>query len=449
MPLAGKPGDFIDVMPEPTKLYIPLVSRRFGFSKLLVEEGQNVHQGHPLAEDPDNYSIPLLAPREGTVRLNEVEGHIVLDDVKKAREESFDPAESIEHITQRPSENEIKRRALVSLGAWQFFEDARDGTLPDPFGEPESIIVSLVDWEPFTARGEIQIIKRLQAFTRGLEQLQSLIEYQPMHLIIPSEWTGPIASKLESMMRGYAWVQMLAVPSRYPFGMPKTMARLLGLVNDKPVWATGVAGVLAVDRALTLSHPSTVRIISLGGPAAPNPRNVKVVAGYPIETLIESSDRSSVRLINGGVMKGKKLDDAQLGIDTECEGITFLPEHKEREFLGFMRPGPKKPSYSKCFLSALRRDKPRPMTTALNGEHRPCVSCYFCAEVCPLDMLPYLYHKLLYSDELEEAERAHPDRCVECGLCTYVCPSKIDLRGDIQECIRRIQEESALEEGII
>jgi electron transport complex protein RnfC len=29
---------------------------------------------------------------------------------------------------------------------------------------------------------------------------------------------------------------------------------------------------------------------------------------------------------------------------------------------------------------------------------------------------------------IEEVEQARVDLCVECGLCSYVCPSKIDLR---------------------
>jgi Na+-translocating ferredoxin:NAD+ oxidoreductase RnfC subunit len=47
--------------------------------------------------------------------------------------------------------------------------------------------------------------------------------------------------------------------------------------------------------------------------------------------------------------------------------------------------------------------------------------------VCPADITPHLIHKYLYRDLIEEAEEARVDLCVECGLCTVVCPSKIDL----------------------
>ena len=60
--------------------------------------------------------------------------------------------------------------------------------------------------------------------------------------------------------------------------------------------------------------------------------------------------------------------------------------------------------------------------------------------------MPYLIHKYLYQDELEEAERLRTDLCVKCGLCSYVCPSKIELRKQLVEAQERIQLELHLEE---
>ena len=53
-----------------------------------------------------------------------------------------------------------------------------------------------------------------------------------------------------------------------------------------------------------------------------------------------------------------------------------------------VRPGPDRGSYSKCFLSTLRRSFAERFTTALRGERRPCVSCGFCEEVCPAGIMP-------------------------------------------------------------
>ena len=73
--LQGRPDGAIKVMPEPDVLYLPLCSRRFAFNELNVKDGQNVNSGDVLAKDTDNYAVPLLASRAGTIRLKPAENH--------------------------------------------------------------------------------------------------------------------------------------------------------------------------------------------------------------------------------------------------------------------------------------------------------------------------------------------------------------------------------------
>jgi len=149
----------------------------------------------------------------------------------------------------------------------------------------------------------------------------------------------------------------------------------------------------------------------------------------------------SARLINGGVLTGEAIGDETLGLDTECRGLTVLPDDQEREFLGFVRPGWDRSCYAPCYLSALRVKFRERYTTAVRGEGRPCVSCGYCEEVCPAHIMPHLIHKYLYRDLIEEADEARVDLCVECGLCSYVCPSKIDLRKEIIDAKALIAKE--------
>jgi len=140
-------------------------------------------------------------------------------------------------------------------------------------------------------------------------------------------------------------------------------------------------------------------------------------------------------------LTGRILEDDTLGVDTECRGITVLQELEEREFLGFIRPGWSRHSYANCYLSSLRKKFEEKYTTGVRGELRPCISCNFCEEVCPAGIMPYLIHKYLYADLIEEVEQARVDLCVECGLCSYVCPSKINLRTQFIEAKALITKE--------
>ena len=78
-------------------------------------------------------------------------------------------------------------------------------------------------------------------------------------------------------------------------------------------------------------------------------------------------------------------------------------------------------------MSTLREKFSERFTTGVRGEDRPCISCSFCEEVCPAGIIPHLIHKYLYRDLIEEVEQARVDLCIECGLCSFVCVSKMQV----------------------
>ena len=440
--LKGKPDGAIKVLPESKTLYLPIHSERFTFNDIKVKDGQKVNIGDVLAVDPNSFAVPLLAPRSGTVRLKSIDNHIVLEDVALRRQAVNPENDQLLHIKQKMGQEGIKRFMLLSLGAWQFFYDVFTGKVPDPLGTPQAIIISTLSLEPFNVRGDVLLKNGLLNFTRGLEQLQSLMEYQPIYLVMP-KIKSELASLIRKHLRGYASVKMLEVPLIYPYDNFKILARKLGLrSNDGPVWAVHTEGVLAIDCALTLKKPCTNRIISIGGIGVNSSTHLTVVPGYPIKMIKERYVfEPAARIINGGILTGKVVSSEGKGIETECRGLTVLPELEDREFLGFVRPGWGRSSYAKCFLSSLRKPFEEKYTTATKGELRPCISCNFCEEVCPAGIMPHLVHKYLYADLIEEVEKTRINLCVECGLCSYVCPSKIELTKQFIEAKDIIEKE--------
>ena len=438
----GRPNMSVKAMPTPSQLFIPLKSKRFSFTDIAVESGDKVNIGQVIAADPGNFNIPLLAPVSGKIQLDLDKDCIIIDDVNDSGPypPTCDP--SI-HIPKGPSAHD-KVQKLFSLGAWEFFYNALTGDLPDPAQTPQAIIISTVALDPFVARGDVQLKNQLVPFTRGLEHLQSLLEYQPIYLILPKVKTD-FAAKVRKQIRGYAFVKIIEVDLKYPFDDFTILARGLKLKPSAgPVWALRTGGVLAVDEALTDSRPRTERVISVAGSGINEPTHVSVTAGYPIESIKTAFNvPNGTRVINGGVMTGTPIDETQIGIDTECRGITFLPENTGREFLGWLRPGFDRRCYANTFGSAIMHDFRERLTTAVRGEVRACVSCNFCEEVCPAGIMPHLIHKYLYKDHIEEAEKAHVQYCVECGLCSFICTSKIDLRGEFIKAKQVIEEEKA------
>jgi Na+-transporting NADH:ubiquinone oxidoreductase subunit A len=411
---------------------------------LLVEDGRRVITGQPLAQDLASYSMPLIAPRGGTVSLETVADHITLEDLEKAPEQTDGRGGAGAQMSEG-----MQRYKLFALGAWRFVRDIHTGSLPDPFGMPKELIVSTVHLEPYVARGDAQLRGRLSDFVSGLGHLGSLLRVRQIHVVIPKErWA--FATELREALRTQPHVHTIEIRCRYPHDDLRLVARALGMRkrSDSSVWGLGVAGVLAIEDAITSSRPCVGNVVSVGGPGAREPKHLRAVLGYPIKDIVDRyASQGLRRVISGGVLTGTMLEASQAGLDLECEGLTIVPEHEERELFAFTRPGWSRRSYGRVFLSSLRPPFSERLNTALRGEKRACVSCGFCEEVCPAGIMPYLIHKYLYEDNIEEAEKARLDLCVECGLCSFVCPSKIELSTQIADAKEGIRRELETEEA--
>ncbi len=105
----------------------------------------------------------------------------------------------------------------------------------------------------------------------------------------------------------------------------------------------------------------------------------------------------------------------------------MLPEGNRRgELLGLFKPGYRKPTFSRAFLSAINREELE-VDCNMNGGERACIACGYCALICPVDILPQFTYKAILAGEVEESLEHGLLDCVECALCSYVCPSKIEL----------------------
>jgi electron transport complex protein RnfC len=58
-------------------------------------------------------------------------------------------------------------------------------------------------------------------------------------------------------------------------------------------------------------------------------------------------------------------------------------------------------------------------------------------DVCPQNLVPALLGEYSANGLLSEAQEIDLFACIECGLCAYVCPSKIPLLEQIREGKRK------------
>jgi len=429
--LAGRPADNTTVLPAPDTLYLPLTSRRLCFSDTRVRDGQAVRAGQVLARDPDHWGIPLLAPRAGTARTMALDGHIVLEvGPVEVSDESDLPG-----VDAKTAEAELpgKRADLLQLGGWQFVRDARTDAIADPTQTPRAVIIVALALDSFVAQPDALLEGRVLDFARGIAALTSAVGSTgcQYHLLVGKGKLSELVSGAVREAKLHGRLMIHHVPQVYPHDNAQLAMQTFRMANsaDDVVWCIGVDGMLAIKDALVDGKPCVDRTVAVGGPAIQSPRHVRAPIGHPVaDILAPLTVDDTCRVINGGFMSGADLAPGQRGLDGECVGLTVLDDPPGREFVGFMRPGLERQSFSRCFLEALFPRVPVRLTPVVGGEERACVACGYCEQICPAGLLPQVLHRYLYNEQMDDAHALGLNLCVECGLCSYVCPCKIELR---------------------
>ncbi len=61
------------------------------------------------------------------------------------------------------------------------------------------------------------------------------------------------------------------------------------------------------------------------------------------------------------------------------------------------------------------------------AEEGPCIRCARCVRACPAKLLPTTIAAYTRLDMFDEAEEYNALDCIECGCCSYSCPSYLPL----------------------
>jgi len=387
--------------------------------RLRVKMGDDVRIGTLLFEDKQEPRFQFLSPGGGRI-----------DDIR------FGPRRVIEQVVIALSRNEskvdfptltdhtlttISRSDLANMimagGIWPLIRALPFRDIADPDTRPPAIFIGLDDTEPFQTAPEIYLTGNEELFDFGVSVLN---RFADTVYVTAAKANAKVKKCLNGQIN-------LVYTGKYPAGDPGVLLYHVKTTSkENNSWFIAGQDVLMLARLLTTGHYPTERVVAIGGSSADEKRHVQARLGAPIADLLGYPvDPAAMRCVSGGVFRGQVVSpDGFLGLYETA--LTLLPEGNEKEFMALFNPGWKKQTYSRVYLSHLN---PADLTVNCNrhGDERACIACMHCADVCPVDILPQLTYKAILAGEVEEALAHGLLDCVECGLCTYVCPSKIEL----------------------
>ncbi len=408
---------------------------------MAVKPGDRVIKGQLLFTDKKNPQVRYTSPAAGTVaaitRGDKRRLLSLIIDVHGEEQQAFTAHGDDTSQLSR----EIVIEQLLASGAWTALRTRPYSKIPDPSTLPHSIFVTAMDTNPLAADPQSIIDDQKDAFVAGL-QIVSRLSDGPTHLCMApdSSIPGSNISRVE--------VHEFAGP--HPAGLPGTHIHFIDPVNiDRTVWFIHYQDVIAIGNLFRHGELDTSRVISMAGPPVTNPRLLKTQLGINLRQLAEGEleqglPEKEIRMVSGSVFSGRQLLEPVDFLGRYHYQLSILHEGRQREFLGWQRPGWNKFSVKRVFASALSsRQRNFDFTTSLEGSPRAMVpiGCY--EKIMPLNILPTFLLRALIVGDTEQAQKLG---CLELdeediALCTFVCPGKYEYGSILRENLGRIEKE--------
>jgi Na+-transporting NADH:ubiquinone oxidoreductase subunit A len=438
LPVAGAPAQRIEDGPPIHR--VAVLGRDYVGLKpsMLVEEGQRVKLGQPLFTDKQNPAVPIVSPGGGTVRkirrgARRVLQSVTIDLDDREEEETFRhwPADRLYSL----SRGDVVTNLLAS-GLWTAFRTRPYSKVPVPDSDPDAIFVTAIDTNPLAADPQVIVSQAPDDFKYGLMVISELTE-GPLYLCKAPDASIPTPD----LQR----LQVEEFEGPHPAGLPGTHIHFLHPVSAKrTVWTIGVQDVIAIGRLFTTGRLNPERIVSVAGPPVLDPHLVRTRMGAAVAPLVEAQLRpGKIRVLSGAILSGFRAAGWAAYLGRYHNQVSALYEPTEREFLGWIRPGHKKFSVTRAFISSLLKPSEFSINTSQNGSPRAMVPIGSYERVMPMDILAT---PLLKAILVRDTDMAQKLGCLELdeedlALCTYVCPGKYDYGPILRDNLDQIEKE--------
>ena len=446
----GQPKDILEEIKVPLRVAIPLRQGFGGEGDCLVKAGEGVLAGQIIGHSEYGVSSPVHSSVNGVVeevkRVNYFKRDCLMVSIKGDGNPRYQKLPGAINNWESLASEEIEKILYLS-GVTALDREGIPTRMRSSIilpKEAKSLIVHGVGSEPYNISPELLLKgKNILNLIEGIKILRKIMPNARVFLALSSH-SRKILEEIEKLTSAYDWLELYPLEPKYPQGYDEMLVPTI-LKQKFPYGysAANVGAVILNLQAVLLSYEAVVegkplieRTIALCGPAFKETLHIKARIGTPLREALEGRVKEglSARFVLNGLLTGFELKDLNLPIDKTYSQIIGLVENRERKFLSFLNPGLKSDSYSNTFMAKLSPRIQKTCDTNKHGEERPCISCNYCEEVCPVGIIPHLLVKYVQCNILDETlMNLRIFNCIECGLCSYVCPSKIPLAKQIRE----------------
>ena len=370
----------------------------------IVAVGDHVDMGQKIAEASGFISAPVHSSISGTVIAIEDRPHatrgmcqsiVIENDFKDTLHESIQPNKALEELTPAEIIDIVKNAGIVGMGGAGFPTYVKLNP-----GKPiDAVLVNACECEPMLTADHRVLLEFADDIIFGLQAEMKTVN-APKGIIVIEENKPDAIALLREKAAGCEGIEVLEVATQYPQGGEKMLIkRAMGrsvpsgkLPADVGACVSNVSTVKAIADAIKTGMPLCERVTTVTGKYIPNPANFIVRVGTPAAELVVACGGISsddVLIKAGGPMMGFPQTTLETPIMKGSNGIIAIDNDET--------------------------------------EANECIKCGRCVDVCPMELKPLHYFKLVGAQDWQGCKDMNIMDCMECRCCEYICSSKLPL----------------------
>ncbi len=397
-------GKSIENFPIPKKVIIPLSQHTGAPARPLVKKGDTVTEGQLIGEKNGKISANIHSPVPGKVIdvgnyltftgkkllsvVIQTEGEFSLKTKEPVAWEELDREQLLQKITDA---------GIVGLGGAAFPTDVKYSPPPDK--KIEYLIINGAECEPFLTSDDALMREKADEIIEGIKICMKILNVNKAFIGI--ELNKKEAIKIFSQKLNDNKIEVVGLKTRYPQGGEKQLIKAItgrevpsgGLPMDVGTVVSNVGTVYAIWEAVVYNKPLIERVVTITGRIVENPGNYKIRIGTTIKEILETIKlkEEPEKIIFGGPMMGISVQSLDVPVVKGTSGILFMGKKEVNRF-----------DYSK---------------------YNSCIRCARCIKVCPMGLNPSMLSILGETGNYSEMKEYFIFDCIECGSCSFVCPS--------------------------
>jgi electron transport complex protein RnfC len=397
----------------PEFIYIATNNARCGKADVTIKEGDHVNFGQVIGmRHAPYFDQPIHATVSGTFLGYEKHYHRsgkLVDFMKFQNDfkDTVDPSikdrtdEEIASLTKEQITEILKNCASVGLGGSSFPTYVKFQTDK----KIDTILIDGIECEPYITADHRLMLEMSDEIIKGIKLLEQAFSCHDARLCLKKKYHDLIALYTELFKREKSsGITLAPVGNFYPQGWEVAMIKsATGIIvesghlpSEYGIINFNVSTVVGIYEAVKHNKPVAERYISVSGDGIVSPSNFRVRVGTPVKSLIamcggyKDPEKDKVFILGGPMMGASVPSDDVIVTKTVTSVLVFNAEQPKVE---------------------------------------PCIRCGSCVLSCPVHLEPVQIMnamKVMPVDK-ERVKALNPLKCIECGLCSYCCTSKIPL----------------------